>query len=241
MLSRDYYAHVSPEGETVRDRFLEAGGGRWRLVSENIAMCEGCPTPPSPDRVREFEQGWMQSPEHRANILDPGREQFGFALTSGENVTYAVQTFAGPGRAEGLPAGEVEEEAPPAALSERALGAVNRAREAEGLEPLSSSGPLDRAAARLTRAGVVSEEQAAFTEAVEATDGTWSSIGLVSGECGGCGSVPTRVGATNFLEGWLDQPQLRQTLLDPQAESFGFALSASGEGRNGAGALIGHR
>jgi uncharacterized protein YkwD len=64
MLARDYYDHVSPEGETVRDRYLTAGGDESRLVSENIAFCEGCPTPPDPERIEVFQDGWMESPEH---------------------------------------------------------------------------------------------------------------------------------------------------------------------------------
>ena len=202
-------------------------------------MCRGCPTPPEAERVREFQQGWMESPEHRANILDPGLEEFGFAMASGEHVVYAVQTFAGPGQPEGLAAGEEAVEAPPEALSERALEVVNQAREAEGLEPLSASEVLDRAAARLAEAGAVRDSQGVLSEAVGAADGTWSSVGMVSGECGGCGTVPTMIGAANFVEGWLEEPSLRQTLLDPHAESFGFALTASGDGRNGAVALTG--
>ena len=109
----------------------------------------------------------------------------------------------------------------------------------EGVEPLSASAALDQAAARLSEAGAVRNAEGALSEAVGAVNGTWSSVGMVSGECGGCGTVPTMMGAANFVEGWLEEPSLRQTLLDPHAESFGFALTASGEGRNGAVALTG--
>ena len=39
MIEREYYAHVSPEGEAVQDRYIEQGGSRWRLVAGNIARC----------------------------------------------------------------------------------------------------------------------------------------------------------------------------------------------------------
>jgi uncharacterized protein YkwD len=117
MLARDYYAHVSPEGETVRDRFLAEGGSEWRLVAENIAMCRGCPTPPGADRVRAFQRGWMESPEHREAILDPGLAAFGFAMTWGEGVAYGVQTFAGPGQSRG--GDPRDERATPEALTGR--------------------------------------------------------------------------------------------------------------------------
>src|SRR5688572_14272382 len=36
MLGRRYFSHVSPEGESVRDR-VRATGYRWRVVGENLA------------------------------------------------------------------------------------------------------------------------------------------------------------------------------------------------------------
>jgi uncharacterized protein YkwD len=237
MLARDYYAHASPEGETVRDRFLDAGGSAWRLVAENIAMCRGCPTPPDSDRVREFQEGWMESPEHRAAILDPGLEEFGFAMSWGETVTYAVQTFAGPGQSQG--AEEMAEETAPEDLSERALEAVNEVRVAEEFDPLVASAGLGAVAARLTEAGAVSDAEGALTEALDAVEETWSSVGMVAGECGGCGSRPTAADAGDFVSDWLAEPSLRQTLLEPKAVGFGFALTVDGEGRKGAVGLTG--
>jgi uncharacterized protein YkwD len=237
MRARDYYAHVSPEGGTVRDRFLAEGGSQWRLVSENIAMCRGCPAPAGLERVRAFQQGWMASPEHRANILDPGLEAFGFGMASGEAVAYGVQTFAGPGRPEGLAPGAAEEPIPPAALSERALEAVNAARQAEGLDRLEARPALAEAAARLTDKGAVRDAEGALSEAVGASD--WSSVGMVSGECGGCGTVPTARDVESFVAGWLAEPALAGILLDPAAEALGAAVTASGNGRKGAVALVG--
>jgi uncharacterized protein YkwD len=235
MLARDYFDHLSPEGETVRDRFLDEGGGAWLQVAENIAMCRGCPTPPGPDRVSEFHQGWMESPEHRAAILDPGVAEFGSAVSWRENVAYAVQTFAGPGQSEG--ADETATEAAPDELTDRALQAVNEAREVEGLDALAVSAALDEAATRLTEAGAVSDAEGALSEALDVVGETWASVGMVAGECGGCGSRPTAADAEEFVSDWLDEPSLRQTLLEPQATSFGFALTADGEGRKGAVAL----
>lgn len=239
MLSRDYYAHESPEGETVRDRFLAEGGGKWRQVAENIALCRGCPVPPGPDRVRAFHEGWMESPEHRENILDPGLEEFGFAMTWEGETIYAVQTFAGPGRPQGLSPSEAEQELPPDLLAEEASAAVNAAREAEGRAPLEPSAALDAAAARLTEAGVVRDGEDALREALPANRGNRVSVGMVSGECGGCGTVPTAADARHFVQAWLQDGALAETLLSPEARTLGFAVTASGAGRKGAVALIG--
>src|SRR3954453_20453274 len=45
MLARHYYGHASPEGRTAADRYVLAGGSKWRLIAENIANCSGCPPP----------------------------------------------------------------------------------------------------------------------------------------------------------------------------------------------------
>ena len=238
MEARDYYAHTSPEGGTVRDRFLAEGGSEWRLVSENIARCRGCPTPPGPERVRAFQEGWMDSPEHRAAILDPGLARFGYALAWGEGVTYGVQTFAGPGRAEGVAASAGTEPAPAEAVRDRALEAVNEARGAEGLDPLSRDAALDDAAGRLGEAGVLREGDGALGDALAAADAGGTSVGMLAGQCGGCGPVVREADAGRFVEDWLADPSLAATLLDPQARGLGFAATADGAGRKAAVALV---
>jgi uncharacterized protein YkwD len=65
MLRRNYYSHTSPEGETVQDRYVEAGGSKWRLTAENIARCAGCTSGPDTEAVERLHRGWMNSPEHR--------------------------------------------------------------------------------------------------------------------------------------------------------------------------------
>ena len=81
MLERDYYSHVTPEGDGPRQRFLDAGGGQWEVVAENIARCRNCGDLDR-QRVAEFHQGWMNSPEHRDNILRTGLTRFGFGAAT---------------------------------------------------------------------------------------------------------------------------------------------------------------
>ena len=102
MLARAYYAHVSPEGEDARDRYLARGGDRGQLVAENIANCSPCAVVPGAEQVEEMHRRWMDSPPHRENILSAGITQFGFGIVAGaEGPLYAVQTFAGPGTPDG--------------------------------------------------------------------------------------------------------------------------------------------
>ena len=69
MLNRNYFDHVSPEGKTVFDRYVAAGGSRWRLVAENIGRCATCKGSPRIADVTRLQDGWMRSAPHRENIL----------------------------------------------------------------------------------------------------------------------------------------------------------------------------
>ncbi|WP_343233357.1 CAP domain-containing protein [Streptomonospora sp. PA3] len=71
MAARDYMAHESPEGEGPAERAEEAGYHAWS--GENVAAGYT-----SPEAVME---GWMNSPGHRANILNCANTEVGVAET----------------------------------------------------------------------------------------------------------------------------------------------------------------
>ena len=75
MLRRGYFAHESPEGKSVRQRAKEAGY-TWHAVGENIA--EGQLS------AAQVVEAWMNSPEHRRNILDRDFVHMGLGLALGE-------------------------------------------------------------------------------------------------------------------------------------------------------------
>lgn len=82
MLARNFFAHESPSGTTVRERARSAGY-RWRTIGENIA--EGQLS------VREVMDTWMRSPGHRRNILDKDFKELGVGLAMGSGGgTYRV-------------------------------------------------------------------------------------------------------------------------------------------------------
>ena len=62
MAQNDCMAHECPGGPTVPERMNDANY-QWLRVSENIAAGMAAPD--------EVVTGWMNSPGHRANILDP--------------------------------------------------------------------------------------------------------------------------------------------------------------------------
>ncbi|MGW2782607.1 CAP domain-containing protein [Streptomyces populi] len=87
MVARDFYAHTSPEGGRPWDRAAAAGCAH-RAIGENIACGQRSPA--------EVVQGWMDSPGHRANILEPDFTHIGIGLAGGGRAgTYWTQLFGG--------------------------------------------------------------------------------------------------------------------------------------------------
>lgn len=91
MLARGYYGHASPEHTMAPERSRDAGYAA-ESVGENIAKGQRS--------VEEVMKGWMASPEHRKNILNPGFTEAGFGLAlgrmpQGEEVLW-VQIFGRP-------------------------------------------------------------------------------------------------------------------------------------------------
>ena len=239
MLERDYYGHVSPEGATARDRFLEAGGSRWQVVAENIARCEGCETPIGPEQVRSFQSGWMQSPGHRENILAHGIERFGFGVAAADGVAYAVQMFAGPGMPPGAAEGREPEPVPPEQAADAALETINSARAAEGQARLKISEDLNALALTLAEQASIADgrlDLPADTFGLLPEDAaSWTSLAVSAGSCGGCGAFAAEGDAGHFA-----------TSLAPAEGAndftrFGFAIAADGSGRKVAVGVYGRR
>lgn len=92
MISKQYFAHVSPSGTTVSD-LANIHGYAYSLIGENLALGDFVSS-------RDVMNGWMNSPGHRANILKKGYTEIGVAAImgayEGRQVWYAVQEFGRP-------------------------------------------------------------------------------------------------------------------------------------------------
>jgi uncharacterized protein YkwD len=92
MFDRQYFAHESPTGEGPAD-VIEAAGYEYIVVGENLALGNFADD-------RELVQAWMDSPGHRANILDGKFTEIGVAvgrgLYEGKMTWMAVQEFGKP-------------------------------------------------------------------------------------------------------------------------------------------------
>jgi uncharacterized protein YkwD len=90
MASHSYFEHQDLAGQSPADR-VRAVGYKEKLVGENIAY--------GPQSVDEVMQGWLDSPGHCENIMDPRFVQMGLALAAGHGAKhglYWVQVLAQP-------------------------------------------------------------------------------------------------------------------------------------------------
>jgi uncharacterized protein YkwD len=78
MAERDFYDHESPEGATPSQRMAAVGYPLMGATAENIHW--GVGTRAAPVRIVE---DWMDSPGHRANILNPRLTLVGVGVADG--------------------------------------------------------------------------------------------------------------------------------------------------------------
>ncbi len=90
MAEHDYFEHEDLTGHSPADR-VRAVGYQEKLVGENIAY--------GPKSADEVVQGWLDSPGHCENIMDPRFAEMGIAYAPGhasKHGLYWVQVLAAP-------------------------------------------------------------------------------------------------------------------------------------------------
>ena len=89
MIVRQYFEHASPTGEGVSDLGAKAGYS-YVILGENLAL--GNFTSPT-----DVVEAWMNSPGHKANILNKRYQEIGVSVKlgvyEGKEVWFAVQHF----------------------------------------------------------------------------------------------------------------------------------------------------
>ncbi|MFB7371962.1 CAP domain-containing protein [Streptomyces sp. NPDC056222] len=83
MAARDYFDHSNPDGDGPGER-VTAAGYPWSTYGENIAMGQR-----TPEQVMD---AWMNSPGHRANILNCDFKEIGIGIHN-EGGPYWTQVF----------------------------------------------------------------------------------------------------------------------------------------------------
>lgn len=114
MVKADYWSHNAPDGKTPWS-FIAASGYQYQTAGENLAY--------GFDSASEAVKGWMNSQEHRDNILNASYREVGFGVASAPNYqgqgpqTVLVAEYGQPGGAAASPS-EVQGAATPGATSQ---------------------------------------------------------------------------------------------------------------------------
>jgi uncharacterized protein YkwD len=89
MARRRFFEHRGSDGSEPRDRVRRAGYAS-RLTGENIAL--------GPESAEEAVAGWLDSPGHCANIMEPRFRDIGVGVAVGKKrgQIYWVQEFGAP-------------------------------------------------------------------------------------------------------------------------------------------------
>jgi hypothetical protein len=91
MLAKGYFAHNSPDGKTPWD-FIVATGYSYLQAGENLAV--------NFSEAEDVETAWMNSPGHKANILNKNFQEIGIGVAQGiyqgHNAIFVVQEFGDP-------------------------------------------------------------------------------------------------------------------------------------------------
>lgn len=87
MAARNYFDHNSPDGKSARDR-INATGYTWSRIGENIARGQ--------QDAAAVVTAWMNSPGHRANILNCDFTEIGVGVKFGSGGPWWTQNFGTP-------------------------------------------------------------------------------------------------------------------------------------------------
>lgn len=91
ILQNNYFAHISPAGRQPWD-FIKNAGFKYSFAGENLAI--------NYQNALELQNDFMNSPNHRENLLSPLFDRIGIAVMEGEfrgkKAVVTVEMFASP-------------------------------------------------------------------------------------------------------------------------------------------------
>jgi uncharacterized protein YkwD len=236
MAQRQDLSHQFP-GEPDLFPRVQAYSQAFDALAENIAYA------PSVDRIHT---GWMNSPGHRANLLNPAYNTIGVAVLVNGRETYAVEDFghranpgqsASPGRRGQPKIAEPAVELPPepqpamnqavatANIAQDALllfNAANRERTQQNTPPLRWDPSLAQAAAyhanQMASRGTISHQFAGEPDLSARGASAGVHFSLISENVA---EAPT---AQRVHTAWMQSEGHRTNILDPKVDSIGIAV-----------------
>jgi len=95
MLVRRFFDHTTPEGEDFDERISNHYRHRVSVVGENIWSAFGYYPGNLQQLAQEIVADWMNSPDHRANLLDPDFTHLGVGVSVRHHTIRVTQEFVG--------------------------------------------------------------------------------------------------------------------------------------------------
>jgi uncharacterized protein YkwD len=128
MANESFYGHVDPQGRDVGDR-IAAAGYLAQMSAENIARGQADPV--------TVVEGWLNSPGHRANIMNPALREIGAGFAIAPTSSYLhfwTHVFATPDASVGRDRNS---------FPSSTLALINQTRQKAGAPPLAQHPSLE--------------------------------------------------------------------------------------------------
>lgn len=90
------FSHTDSEGHFIAADMVAKRFGPYGAIGENILKLGGSRHFTAAEFARAAVEGWMQSPGHRKNILNPDYDASGIGVALVGDTAYATQVFWGP-------------------------------------------------------------------------------------------------------------------------------------------------
>jgi uncharacterized protein YkwD len=95
MLVRQFFDHTDPDGVSF-DKRISGQYPHWvYAMGENIWTAFGYPPGAAPKLAQEIVTDWLNSPDHRENILSPDFTHLGVGISARHRTILATQEFVG--------------------------------------------------------------------------------------------------------------------------------------------------
>jgi uncharacterized protein YkwD len=184
MAARNYWSHNTPDGRTPWT-FITAVGYNYQKAGENLAY--GFAT------ANDTITGWMNSPEHRANILNASYQEVGFGIVNIPNYqssgpqTLVVAMYALPATVAAAPAPSQPAVTTPVQSTPSAPTSPLAADTppAESAEPVKTVAPTSEAlekpdtAVAASLRDTVHEQRVSRVQVFTAGNASWSLMAMV--------------------------------------------------------------
>ena len=93
MATRDYFSHMSPEGDGPHDRMDAMFPSDCRAVGENLAMVRSVGVTTDEELAERIVEGWLESDDHRENMLHNRWDRQGIGIYLANDTAWATQKF----------------------------------------------------------------------------------------------------------------------------------------------------